>query len=960
MRSKLAELVARIRTAEQRPTILCINETFLDKATQHVSLEGYELIARQDRDDGQERGGVAVFASTTARLAITPVAVSEQAERIWLTIHANNGPILLGAWYRPPCRGEVASINSFETELQQHLPNHIGAIITGDLNVHSKKWLKFSSGGETIEGSRLKAVCAIAGLKQLVRQPTRQKNLLDLVLACPQIASATATTVLPRIADHAVVQASLKFHVPVQQPVQRYIWQYQHADWQRLADMASVHDFNYVYRTNSTSSQDARHMTEDILDMMHECIPQKRITEYKSTHPWLSSREMQLVQTKVQAEEAAAEATTANAADTADATAAAEAAKAEAADTCSRGLAIAFHKWVAKEKECLLQLRAGSKAWWVKTKALMCMKQKSSTIPALKDAQGAWVHEAEDKANLLQRTWAAKNAMPELQQNQLSALSYNSHTEQRPISPTETECELVLSKLDVNSATGPDGLPCKVLKHLAKTIAPHVKALLDKILETGEWPSDWLQHWIIPLYKRKSVFAPANYRGVHITSQLSKATERLIHSMFVPRLISNGAFGKHQFAYQPEKGARDLLAFLTLKWLRAFQQKKVIGVLCSDVAGAFDRVNSARLEQKLRHRGVHPDIVRVLVSWLQQRQAHVLVHGQQSQLWQLSNMVYQGTVLGPALWNTFFADIAQAFEEVLYESFFYADDLNSCKEYDRGADRATIREDLDKAQAAAHLWGEANAVTFDAGKETKHILSRQQPEGPDMRILGVTIDCKLVMSSAVDEVVNESRWRMKMLLSSQRFFNGKHVLLLYKQQILSFIEYRTAAIYHCCDTKLAALNAIQDTATAAAGMSTTEALLESNLAPLQTRRDMAMLGLIHRAVLKKGPSQFWSIFSRDPTATRTKHSRAINTYECDETDFQLPGSAPAVYIQRSALGLAAVYNLLPERAVAHNTVTGFQTELQDMLKHAAATQEYWEHLFSPRTQLQHHPLHQWV
>ena len=137
-----------------------------------------------------------------------------------------------------------------------------------------------------------------------------------------------------------------------------------------------------------------------------------------------------------------------------------------------------------------------------------------------------------------------------------------------------------------------------------------------------------------------------------------------------------------------------------------------------------------------------------------------------------------------------------------------------------------------------------------------------------MRILGVTIDCKLVMSSAVDEVVNESRWRMKMLLSSQRFFNGKHVLLLYKQQILSFIEYRTAAIYHCCDTKLAALNAIQDTATAAAGMSTTEALLESNLAPLQTRRDMAMLGLIHRTVLGLGPSQFAQYFK---VAPRCKH-----------------------------------------------------------------------------------------
>ena len=79
-----------------------------------------------------------------------------------------------------------------------------------------------------------------------------------------------------------------------------------------------------------------------------------------------------------------------------------------------------------------------------------------------------------------------------------------------------------------------------------------------------------------------------------VTSQLSKAVERMLSSMFVPRLISDGAFGKNQFAYQPEKGARDLLAFLMLKWLRASQQKKAIGVLCSLTLSKYSSHGSSK------------------------------------------------------------------------------------------------------------------------------------------------------------------------------------------------------------------------------------------------------------------------------------------------------------------------------------------------------------------------------
>ena len=58
-------------------------------------------------------------------------------------------------------------------------------------------------------------------------------------------------------------------------------------------------------------------------------------------------------------------------------------------------------------------------------------------------------------------------------------------------------------------------------------------------------------HWVAPLFKRKSVYDPGNYKGIHLTSQISKVAERVIAALFVPQLIHDGAVGRNQFAYMP-------------------------------------------------------------------------------------------------------------------------------------------------------------------------------------------------------------------------------------------------------------------------------------------------------------------------------------------------------------------------------------------------------------------------
>ena len=64
------------------------------------------------------------FAPRTAVLQISSVA-----ERIWILMHTNQGPVQICAWYRPPRSGEVDIIKTLLEEFYEKVPSAIGTIM---------------------------------------------------------------------------------------------------------------------------------------------------------------------------------------------------------------------------------------------------------------------------------------------------------------------------------------------------------------------------------------------------------------------------------------------------------------------------------------------------------------------------------------------------------------------------------------------------------------------------------------------------------------------------------------------------------------------------------------------------------------------------------------------------------------------------------------------------------------
>ena len=95
-------------------------------------------------------------------------------------------------------------------------------------------------------------------------------------------------------------------------------------------------------------------------------------------------------------------------------------------------------------------------------------------------------------------------------------------------------------------------------------------------------------------------------------------------------------------------------------------------------------------------------IILVLQSWMHERKARVAVGGKFSMDMNIINMVYQGTVLGPPLWNVFYADAALAVNMIEFFEIVFANDLNCFKDFGLHVPNETLHAKTNRCQSELH------------------------------------------------------------------------------------------------------------------------------------------------------------------------------------------------------------------------------------------------------------------
>ena len=98
---------------------------------------------------------------------------------------------------------------------------------------------------------------------------------------------------------------------------------------------------------------------------------------------------------------------------------------------------------------------------------------------------------------------------------------------------------------------------------------------------------------------------------------------------------------------------------------------------------------------------------------------------------------------------------------------------------------------------------------------------------------------------------------------TSRGWSGSLLLVLFSLHIFLYFEYRTPAIFHVCETGISQLDHVLHFFSHQITAFIMHALFVFNLPRLETRRDIAMLGILHKAALKLPSRHLWQSVVED-------------------------------------------------------------------------------------------------
>ena len=172
----------------------------------------------------------------------------------------------------------------------------------------------------------------------------------------------------------------------------------------------------------------------------------------------------------------------------------------------------------------------------------------------------------------------------------------------------------------------------------------------------------------------------------------------------------------------------------------------------------------------------------------------------------------------------------------------------------------------------------------------------------------------------------------------------------FKTHVWCHLEFSHGAMYHAANVHLAALDGAQSSFTHSLGLSVEDAFLRFNFAPLCLRRDIAILGLLHKITLGLAHPSFSDVFpmrsavhvhEHDTRQERRRHSKQFVEH-CD--------GGQTGYFGKSIFSACRVYNFLPSYMVIAKTVSQFQSFLtKDSRLACRNKQESWPHLYYCRS-----------
>ena len=181
-----------------------------------------------------------------------------------------------------------------------------------------------------------------------------------------------------------------------------------------------------------------------------------------------------------------------------------------------------------------------------------------------------------------------------------------------PLNISEAEVRSAFQRLNIRKATGPDGIPGRVLRTCASQLAGVFAVIFNLSLSQAVVPSCFKSSIIVPVPKHPKVSCLNDWRPVALTPVISKCFERIVRNYICSVLPAS--LDPWQFAYKQNRSTDDAvsLALHTALTHLDLGKNRCVRMLFVDYSSAFNTIIPARLDTKLRDLGLHP----TMCSWI--------------------------------------------------------------------------------------------------------------------------------------------------------------------------------------------------------------------------------------------------------------------------------------------------------------------------------------------------------
>lgn len=803
----------RIKTEEiayfikkHRIDIFFISETKLIK-TDKFEIKGFQA-ARRDRSNNTRHGGVLILVKIGIPFKILP-ETNCSIENIGIEL--SNGLKIISIYNR--------ASNNFQNTCLQKLLSANRTILVGDFNARHNLWncLSDNVNGRTLHrflGNNFD--CKIYHSPGPTHFPYNNNtpSTLDFIIA-KGISSIKEPESLPELpSDHNVIKFTLTDNQRVNNS--KKIYDYSSTNWKEFRKIIN----NKILINNNISSIEC--LENELSKFSEAIISARNITsKIKVIRPFTDQLPDEIINLiKYRNRLRKSWQTHRDLYDK------------ELANTLTQQIKIKIENHRNEEWENkLAKLTPSNGSLWKMTKFL---KKEPRIIPTLtvnSIDHNTDERKAEILANTFKETHNIGSTNSDEDQNIINSVSafllkhkniHSDNTKHYLTNPSELKN--IIKDLLNNKAPGLDGIDNKLIKNLPKKAIVQFNYIINAIINLQHWPSNWKTSLVIPIPKTgKNTKSPENYRPISLLSTLSKIAEKIVSKIISKTMKKTNMRDPCQFGFKEKHNSTHQLCRIIVDVINKFNKKQNTAMVLLDIEKAFDRIWIQGLIYKMIKLVFPPFIIKLVHSYLSNRNFKVKVNEHISDLKSIQAGVPQGSILGPKLFNLYIHDLpgfpntktalfaddtaiyAHSFSSVVANRLLQYNIYNLMNYYETWK----IKVNEKKTEQLVFSRKTKNSNIIVPLKIHNHPIIPKT----SVKYLGMVLDKRLNLHKHVENTLRKAQGAIKVLfplMSRKGKLSEKNKKLIYTTLIRPIITYAAPAYCHLKSKPLKPLQIFQN------------------------------------------------------------------------------------------------------------------------------------------------------